>query len=468
MHPFIEEWDTGLRSDDPLTFPGYADRLAEKAGESVRTGRTEHAVLILSDFDVFGGSMGVVHGTKVVRAVDRAIELGMPVVVEVRSGGARMQEGMVSLIQMGRAAAAMGRIRDAGLASVAVLRDPTTGGVMASYASLCDMVGAEAGATIGFAGPRVAEAMTGESVAGRSHTAETAFAAGLVDFVGDEAALRTWTEAALGIIDTPLVPLLLPREAASAMASVPAMPSHPTESGHAWAEVLASRDPVRPTGIDVAAALVDSWTELAGVDPTMRAGLATVAGRRVVVVAEDRYAGTGRPSPAGFRLVRRAVALAERLRLPIVTLIDTPGAEPGSDAELDGMVRDLAETFLALVEVKVPTVGVCVGEGGSGGALALGVTDRLLVQEHAIFSVIGPEGAAAILHRDPSRAPEVAEHLRLTSSDLLEMGIVDAIVPDAVDATVEAIITALDEARPGDRLHRMDDASVRWVSDSSS
>ena len=457
LHPFIEEWDIGLRSGDPLGFPGYADRLAEQAGESVRTGRTDHAVLVLSDFDVFGGSMGVVHGTKVVRAIDRAIELGLPLVVEVRSGGARMQEGMVSLIQMGRTAAAMGRLRDAGLASVSVLRNPTTGGVIASYASLCDVVGAEADGTIGFAGPRVAEAFTGESVAGRSHTAETALAAGLVDFVGDEAALRSWAEAALGIVEAPLATRPLPWEVAKA--DSPAV----SGSGRAWDEVLAARDPARPTGIDVAAALVDSWTELASTDATLRAGLATVAGRRVVVVAEDRYAGAGRPGPAAFRLVQRAVALAERLHLPIVTLIDTPGAEPGSDAELGGLAREIAETFVALVGVTVPTVGVWVGEGGSGGALALGVTDRLFMQEHAIFSVIGPEGAAAILHRDSARAPEVAEQLRLTSADLLDLGIVDAVVPDAIDATVQAIIAALGEAKPGDRLRRMDAASARWV-----
>jgi acetyl-CoA carboxylase carboxyl transferase subunit beta len=470
LYPFIEEWDTGLRSGDPLGFPGYAERLADTAGESVRTGRTAHAVLVVGDFDVFGGSMGVVHGTKVVRAIDRAIELGLPVVVEARSGGARMQEGMVSLIQMGRAAAAMGRLRDAGFASVAVLRHPTTGGVRASYAELCDVVGAEAGGTIGFAGPRVAEAITGESVAGRSHTAETALAAGLVDFVGDEAELRDWVDAALGVVDAPLAPPPLPRgdeagDAESETASTPsdASPSQPSGDGRAWDEVLAARDRARPTGIDVAAALVDSWTALAGTDPTMRAAHATIAGRRVVVVAQDRHHGTGRPDASAFRLVRRAVALAERRGLPIVTLIDTPGAEPGSDAELDGLVHDLAETFLALVGVTVPTVGVCVGEGGSGGALALGVTDRLLVQEHAIFSVIGPEGAAAILHRDPSRAPEVAEQLRLASTDLLELGIVDAVVPDDIDETVKAIVTALDEAQPGDRLRRMDAASARWV-----
>lgn len=449
----IEEWDTDLRSGDPLGFPGYADRLAELAGESVRTGRSDVAVVIEGDFDVLGGSMGVVHGEKVVRAIDRAVDLGLPVVVEARSGGARMQEGMVSLIQMGRTADAMGRLRRAGLGSLAVLRHPTTGGVFASYASLCDLVAAEAGATVGFAGPRVAEAFTGESVEGRSHTAETAAKAGLVDFVGDADALARWVDGALGVVDRPLE--VRPRPDVERDAA-------PTGTS-AWDEVRRARSPGRPSGLDVAGALVDSWTELGSTDPTVRAGLARVGDRRVVVIAQDRHAGTGRTTPAGFALARRAIALAGRRGLPLITLIDTPGAEPGSRSEQHGIARAIAETFLDLLEVPVPTVAVCVGEGGSGGALAFGVTDTLLVQQHAIFSVIGAEGAATILHRDPSRAPEVAEQLRLRSDDLRELGVVDGVVADDVPATVAAVREALDGDHHGRRHTRMDQAARRWI-----
>lgn len=450
-----EEWDTDLMSADPLGFPGYAVALDALGAESVRTGLAEGAVVIEGDFAVFGGSMGVVHGEKVVRAIDRAITLGLPVLVETRSGGARMQEGMVSLIQMPRAAAAIGRLRAAGLASVAVLHDPTMGGVFASYASLCDVVAAEAGATIGFAGPRVTEAFGAVVTRGRSHTAEAALAAGLVDFVGDRVELALWVAGALGLERRPLEIRPLPEG------------SDPEDAdgtdGSAWAEVARARRIGRPSGIDVAAALVDSWTELAGVDPTVRAGLATVDDRRLVVIAEDRYADHGRPTPGGYALAQRAIALASRRGLPIVTLIDTPGAEPGSASEQGGIARAIAETFLALGEAPVPTVAVCVGEGGSGGALAFGVADRVLIQRHAVFSVIGVEGAAAILHRDPSRAPQVAEQLRLTSHDLVDLGLADRVVPDDVDRTVAAIRDALADVDVGRRTMRLDAASRRWI-----
>lgn len=452
----VEEWDTALVSADPLGFPEYAGELGALRGESVRTGLAEGAVVIEGDFAVFGGSMGVVHGEKVVRAIDRAITLGFPVLVETRSGGARMQEGMLSLVQMPRAAAAIGRLRAAGLASVAVLHDPTMGGVFASYASLCDVVAAEAGATIGFAGPRVAEAFGALVTPGRSHTAETALAAGLVDFVGDADELAHWVAGALGLERRPLKIRPLPEgrdldDGAGA-------------EGSAWAEVTSARRMGRPSGIDVAAVLVDSWTELVGVDATVRAGLATVDDQRLVVIAEDRYAGSGRPTPEGYALAQRAIELASRRGLPIVTLIDTPGAEPGSESELGGIARAIAETFLALVEAPVPTVAVCVGEGGSGGALAFGVADRVLIQRHAVFSVIGVEGAAAILHRDTSRAPEVAEHLQLTSHDLVDLGLADHVVPDDVGLTVAAIAKVLTDVEVGDRLTRLDAASRRWIS----
>src|SRR6476620_8095390 len=239
----IEEWDTGLRSGDPLEFPGYRAALADLEHESVRTGRTKTAVVIAGRFEVLGGSMGVVHGEKVVRAYDRAIAARLPVVVITRSGGARMQEGMVSLIQMQRTAAAASRHRDAGLLSIAVHRSPTTGGVFASYGSLCDLRVGEADATIGFAGPRLVSQVSGESVEGRSHSADTALAAHVIDAVVGPHDLRRWIEGALGIRGVPLV--VRPRPDKDPVSHEPG----------AWGEVRRARQRGRPTGIDLAAVL---------------------------------------------------------------------------------------------------------------------------------------------------------------------------------------------------------------------
>jgi acetyl-CoA carboxylase carboxyl transferase subunit beta len=178
----------------------------------------------------------------------------------------------------------------------------------------------------------------------------------------------------------------------------------------------------------------------------------------------DRHAGGGRPGPGGFRLAQRAIALAGRLGLPVVTLVDTPGADPRSASEGGGLAIEIARTLAAMDGLRSVSVGVCVGEGGSGGALALAHTDRFLMQEHAIFSVIAPEGAAAILERDAAKAPEVAPLLKLTSADLLELGIVDGVVPEPhPDELRKAILAALDEALPGNRNRRVDSATARWL-----
>ena len=200
----VEEWDRDLRSGDPLGFPGYAEKVDAMAGESVRTGLADGFVLVECDFSVIGGSMGLVHGEKVVRAFDRATERRLPVVVVTRSGGARMQEGMLSLIQLSRTASAVNRHQEAGLLSIAVHRSPTTGGVFASYGSLTDLRVAEVDAMIGFAGPRVVEQTTGRSVEGTSHSADTALAAHIVDAVVDPADVLGWVRVALGLEDRPL------------------------------------------------------------------------------------------------------------------------------------------------------------------------------------------------------------------------------------------------------------------------
>jgi len=448
---WVEEWDLDLRSGDPLGAPGYAARLDDLEHESVRTGLTGSHVRIEGCFEALGGSMGVVHGERVVRAFDRAGRLRLPVVCITRSGGARMQEGMVSLLQLGRVASAVRRHREAGMLSVAVLRSPTTGGVFASYASLCDVRIVETGAVIGFAGPRIVAETTGVAVGGLSHTAETARAAGLVDIVVDGSDLDRVVDAALGLVDTPLTARRLP---------VDGGPMPGLSGTGAWGEVVAARRRDRPTGRDVAARLCRSWVDLGGQDPTVRTGLTRIGERRVVVVASDRHVAEGRPTPAGYRQAQRAIGLAGRLSLPLVSLVDTPGADPSPMSENDGIAGEIAATFAAMDGALVPTLGVCVGEGGSGGALALAWCDTLLIQQHAIFSVIAPEGAAVILERDVARAPDVAEQLGLTSERLARLGIVDAVVPDDLDDACAAIEAALDDIPVGRRNQRPDAVSA--------
>ena len=447
LHALQTEWDADLTAGDPLGFPGYVP----PAEESVLTGRTDRYALIEGRFDVLGGSMGAAHGERVARAYRRAAAEGLPVVVLTSSGGARMQEGMVALVQMARTTAAARDHAVAGLLQVAVHRNPTTGGVFASYGSLADVRAAEPGATVGFAGPRVVEHTTGSPLPAGSHTAESAFDAGLVDAVVEPDAQAAWVETALGLRDTPLV---LPER------------TDPAPSGFSpgpYGEVQRARDPRRPSGYEWAARLTSSWTELHGTDPVMRAGLATVAGRRVVVVAMHSRgpdAANG-PGPAGFRLAQRAIALAGRIGLPVLTLVDTRGADPRAESEAGGIAGEIARTFAAMDALPTASVAVCVGEGGSGGALAVANADVLLIQEHAIFSVIAPAGASAILHRSADRTPQLAAQLKLTSGDLLKLGIVDDVIPD--DDPGPAIVAALDRAEPGGRRSRPDAVTSAWL-----
>ena len=455
LHPLVEEWDADLRGSDPLGFPGYTP----PPEESVLTGRSAAGyALVQGRFDVMGGSMGAAHGEKVVRAYRRAVDLRLPVVVVTSSGGARMQEGMLSLIQMARTAAAARAHADAGLLSVALHRSPTTGGVLASYSSLADIRGVVAGATIGFAGPRVVELTTGEPLPRMSHTAEGAWASGLVDEVVPREFQTEWVEACLGLRDRPLAPAW-PADAGAVDADV----ADAEAAGQAaWANVLRSRAGNRPSGKAWAAALTRSWIPLNNFDPSVLAGVASLrdSGRRVVVLAMER----GAPLPAGYRLAQRAFALAGRQRLPVLTLIDTPGADAAPRSESRGIAQEIARTFSAMAALPTVSVSVVVGEGGSGGALAMAFSDRLFMLDGSVLAVMRPEGAAAILDRGTATAPLRAEHLRLTPGDMVELGIADGVLPDGdVDAVLAAVESALDTAAAGDRLRRFDAATARWV-----
>jgi acyl-CoA carboxylase subunit beta len=463
---------------DPLGFPGYPDQLRrarEGAGtdESVAVGTLElggvEVVAAIGDFAFLGGSMGSGHGRRVAAAMASARERGLPFLASTASGGARMQEGMHSLIQMGRASEGMRRLREDGIPTLTLLRHPTTGGVLASYASLADVVLAQAGATVGFAGPRVVETVTGRPVGDDSHTAETALKAGLVDEVVDP--------GAAGARLTSWVGLLHPHRRDGALPTA----RRPEESGtayEAWEAVRRAREPERPTARQLLDGVFDEHLELHGDragedDPVAVAAIARLGGRTVVVVGFDRRARApgerrleGQPSAAGYRKLCRAALLARRHGLPLVSLIDTPGADPSPASELGGVAGAIAETFVHVLDVVAPTVALVVGEGGSGGALALGCTDRLVMQDDAVFAVIAPESAASILHRDAGRAEEVAPRLRPTAADLRHLGIADRVLPGPTTlgpegatailrAEVTTAIAALD-ADPG-RLQRRRD-----------
>ncbi|MEV6162541.1 carboxyl transferase domain-containing protein [Streptomyces sp. NPDC052052] len=452
----LEVWDDALTSCDPLGFPGY--EVPGPDTESVRTALVElggrPAVWIDCDFRRAGGTMGAVAGERVVRAFDRALRLGAPVVETVSTGGARLQEGMVSLVQMPRTVSAAARHAGAGLRSAAYLRSPTTGGVFASFVSCADLRAAEPGATIGFGGPRVVAQVTGAWPPATSHTAESALRHGLVDAVVSRTDCWRWLASAVGARPAP------------PLAPTPGRPSRVPRSRPAatpYEHLRRARRPDRPSGLEWAGWLTESWTELRGDDPAIRAGLATVGGTPAVVVAMDRFAGrfgAGAPGPGAYRLAQRAVQLAARLKLPVLTLVDTPGAHPGARSEAEGLAGEIARTLLALS--RLPTVSVCllVGEGGSGGAVALAHTDRLYVLDGAAFSVIGPEAGAAILYRDAGRAAGLADALCMTPDELLRLGVVDRVLPERTEAVRASVAEALTGAPLGARDTRPDLATA--------
>jgi len=453
----LEWWDSGLASTDPLSFDGYVPPPHEE--ESVRTalvtiaGRA--AVWIDCDFRRYGGTMGAVAGERIVHAFRRATELRLPVVETVSSGGARLQEGMISLVQMARTASAVARHSEAGLISAAYLSSPTTGGVFASWASLSDVRAAEPEATVGFGGPRVVVEVTGSPPPAGSHTAESALLHGLVDAIVPRADRWAWLAAAIGA--SPAAPLTLPPGRATGPDATP------VPSG-AWDVLRRCRASSRASGLEWAAWLVEDWVELRGADPAMRAGLATLIGQRIVVVALDRFAGVGPlglPGPGAFRLAQRAIRLASRLGLPVLTIVDTPGADPSAASESDGIGGEIARTLLAMAECRSPSVCLTVGEGGSGGAMALAHADRLLILQGAVFSVIGPRAGAAILYRDGAREPQLTESLRVTAADLSALGVVDQVLPEDLPVVRSAVAEALTAARVGDRDRRTDELTAR-------
>ncbi len=369
--------------------------------------------------------MGEAAGERIAAAIERAATRCVPFVMRTATGGARMQEGMRSLVQMPKLLAARASLADAGQPLIAVLGHPTTGGVLASIAAAADITVAEDGATIGFAGPRVVGRATGVPPPKDSHTARAAFESGLVDMVLAPDQVRDYLARALKTL-SPNEPVEIePPAAASA--------HEPPEPDSAVALLRASPPPRSP---HLTVAMSDCSVQLRGdrsgkQDPALVTSIERIAGRKALVMALDsKFA----PGPGAYRKARRCLAIAERLSLPVVTIVDTHGADPSPDSESGGIAWEISELMSAMLSVRVPTLSIVTGYGGSGGALAFATVDVLLAYEGSIFSVIAVDLAAEILWRDPSRASEAARLLDPTAHRLVEFGIADGLISEPVTA----------------------------------
>ncbi|HET6463900.1 MAG TPA: acetyl-CoA carboxylase carboxyltransferase subunit alpha [Candidatus Krumholzibacteria bacterium] len=211
----------------------------------------------------------------------------------------------------------------------------------------------------------------------------------------------------------------------------------------AWEQVQLARHPLRPYTLDYVGAFASEFVELHGDrtfadDPAIVGGFMTINDLKVMMIGQQKGRDTrenirrnfGMPNPEGYRKAHRLMRMAAKFKLPIVTMIDTPGAYPGLGAEERGQAQAIAENLKLMASLPVPIVCVVIGEGGSGGALALGVADRILMLQHAVYSVITPEGCAAILWKDQSKVKEAADALKLTAKHLMDLGIIDRIIPE--------------------------------------
>ena len=472
----FEEWDAELAATDFLGFPGYEEKLAaarEKTRENdaVVCGRGtiggHEAALFFMDADFMMGSMGTVVGEKICRTFERARELGLPVVGFTVSGGARMQEGTTSLMQMAKVSAAVRRHSEAGLLYITVLTDPTTGGVTASFAMEGDIILAEPGALVGFAGPRVIEQTTHKRLPAGFQRSEFLLEKGFCDLIVERRDLVATLSELLalheGAAPGPDAPHALSHEEPRGRRG--ARPKRAQEPASAYDVVKLTRSTDRATSLELIQRSLDGFVELHGDrlyadDPAIVAGIGWKGGRVLTVVAIERGSSTkervrrnfGMAHPEGYRKAQRLMRQAEKFGRPVLCLVDTSGAYCGIGAEERGQGEAIASSLVEMSGLETPVVSVVVGEGGSGGALALAVADRVLMLRSAAYSVVSPEGCASILWKDAKRADEAAEALHITAPDLMELGLVDGVVPDIgrshaeiAEELMRAVEAALDE-----------------------
>jgi acyl-CoA carboxylase subunit beta len=424
---------------DP-SYEADLDRARESSGvdEAVVSGegriRGRRVAVIACEFGFLAGSIGVAAAERLVVAVERATAEGLPLLAAPVSGGTRMQEGTVAFLQMIKISAALAAHKAAALPYLVYLRHPTTGGVLASWGSLGHVTVAEPDALIGFLGPRVYEALYGEKFPAGVQVSENLYAHGLIDAVLPP-------EELAGVLDRALNVLLSPREG---LPAVPELSEEELADVPAWESITRSRRDERPGVRRLLRYAATDVVPLNGTgegerDPGLLLVLARFGGAPCVLLGQDRRGQTAdRPmGPGALREARRGMRLARELRLPLVTVIDTPGAALSTEAEEGGMAGEIARSLAELVTLEAPTVSVLLGQGTGGGALALVPADRVVAAQHGWLSPLPPEGASAIVHRDVSRAPEMAEKQGVRSLDLVRAGIVDRVVPERPDAADE-------------------------------
>ena len=445
----FHEWDIDMKWDNPLDDNIYVKKLEDTTAkhslnDAIITGEMNiegiHVAIGVMDSRFMMASMGRVVGEKVTRLFEKATKKKLPVIMFCCSGGARMQEGIIALMQMEKTAAAVRRHSDKGCLYISVLTNPTMGGVTASFAMLADIILAEKGAVIGFAGARVIEQNTGKKLPEGFQTSEFQKKYGFVDGVVGRETLK---EDLLHI-------LRLHTVAKKEIKKLPRTKikftyiEEKTEQRTAWEKVLLARSRERPTSIDYISWLFEGFYELcgdrvSGDDHAIVGGLAMCKGYPVTVIGHQKgkssledaiYRNWGMPTPQGYRKVLRLVKQAEKFGRPVIFFVDTIGAACGKEAEEGGQGVSIANLLQELSVLKTPILSIVIGEGGSGGALALGIGNEVWMLENAVYSILTPEGYASILWRDNSKAPEAALQMKLEASDLYKMGIIDKIIKE--------------------------------------
>ncbi len=477
----FEEWNQEMEFANPLDFPGYerkvqAAKERTNLNEAIVTGKgrinNQETAFGVCDARFLMSSMGHIVGEKITQMVERATAEKLPVILFACSGGARMQEGIVSLMQMAKTSAALKRHHEAGQLFVSVLTDPTTGGVTASFAMLGDIILAEPNALIGFAGPRVIEQTIRQKLPEGFQRAEFLLEHGFVDKIVERKdqkevlsqilRLHKKTEEngcvipdnvkeAAGIVREPLMSSGLFDFGKNKKNSKKKENQVPEEKT-AWDMVQLSRAPGRLTAADYIDAVFDDFMEFHGDryfgdDGAIIGGIASFHGRPVTVIGQQKGKNTkenikcnfGMPSPEGYRKALRLMKQAETFGRPVICFVDTPGAFCGLEAEERGQGEAIARNLFEMASLKVPVLSIVIGEGGSGGALALAVANEVWMMENAIYSILSPEGFASILWKDSKKAPDAARVMKITAVDLYERGFIEQIIPEEKPADSDTL-----------------------------